>query len=266
MTLASTKPPPPDFDRAVSAPGLRASSVHDLTTSDLDVVFQPIVDMHTGFPFAYEALTRCRWPEFKNPVVLFQHAEAERACGPLGRKVREVAFNRCPDAPLFVNLHPHELSDGWLVRPDDPLFFHDRAVFLEITESAAFSYFGLCAGVLKEICSRGGAFLVVDDLGAGHSNLKRIVDLEPHVVKLDLALIRGIEKNRRQQILVRQVVSLCEELGAKVVAEGIETEDELRAVLDTGAHYGQGYLFAKPAYPIPAPRWPLERVPALAAQ
>jgi EAL domain-containing protein (putative c-di-GMP-specific phosphodiesterase class I) len=261
MALASTKPPPRgDFQKAaVSGAVAKSSSVHDLTTSDLDVVFQPIVDMHTGFVFAYEALTRCRWSEFKNPLVLFQHAEAERACGPLGRKIREVAFARCPDAPLFVNLHPHELSDGWLVRPDDPLFFHDRAVYLEITESAAFSYFGLCAGVLKEICSRGGAYLVVDDLGAGHSNLKRIVDLEPHVVKLDLALICGIEKNRRQQILVRQVVSLCEELGAKVVAEGIETEEELRAVLDTGAHYGQGYLFAKPAFPIPSARWPLPR-------
>lgn len=258
MALASTKPPPADNQRSVSGPVLRTSSVRDLTTSDIDVVFQPIVDMQTGLTFAYEALTRCKWPEFKNPLVLFQQAEAERACGPLGRKIREVAFSRCVDAPLFVNLHPHELSDGWLVRPDDPLFFHDRAVYLEITESAAFSYFGLCAGVLKEICSRGGAYLVVDDLGAGHSNLKRIVDLEPHVVKLDLALIRGIEKSRRQQILVRQVVSLCKELGAKVVAEGIETEDELRAVLDTGAHYGQGYLFAKPAYPMPSAKWPLD--------
>jgi EAL domain-containing protein (putative c-di-GMP-specific phosphodiesterase class I) len=267
MVLASTKPPPADFQRTVSGSALRSSSVHDLTVGDIDVVFQPIVDLQTGGTLAYEALTRCKWPEFKNPLVLFQQAEAERACGPLGRKVREVAFARCPDAPLFVNLHPHELSDGWLVRPDDPLFFHDRAVFLEITESAAFNYFGLCAGVLKEICSRGGAFLVVDDLGAGHSDFKRIIDLEPHVVKLDLALIRGIEKNRRQQILVRHVVSLCEELNAKVVAEGIETEDELRAILDTGAHYGQGYLFAKPAFPIPQARWPFERrSPASAAQ
>ena len=264
MALASTKPPPADFQRTVSG---SKPSVHDLTTRDIDVVFQPIVDLQLGSTFAYEALTRCKWPEFKNPLVLFQQAEAERACGPLGRKVREVAFERCADAPLFVNLHPHELSDGWLVRPDDPLFFHDRAVYLEITESAAFNYFGLCAGVLKEICSRGGAYLVVDDLGAGHSNLKRIVDLEPHVVKLDIALIRGIEKSRRQQILVRQVVSLCRELGAKAVAEGIETEDELRAVLDTGAHYGQGYLFAKPAYPIPSARWPLDRhTPVAAAQ
>jgi len=249
--------------RPISAqPSGSTALVADLTTSDLDVVFQPIVDLSTGVTFAYEALTRCKWPEFKNPMKLFEHAQAERCCGRLGRMVREVAFARCTDAPLFVNLHPHELDEGWLVRPDDPLFFHDRAVYLEITESATFNYFSLCVDVLKELCSRGGAFLVVDDLGAGHSNLKRIIDLEPHIVKLDLALVRGIEKSKRQQILVRQVVSLCRELGARVVAEGIETEDELRAVIDTGAHFGQGYLFARPAFPIPKASWPIPRVVA----
>jgi EAL domain-containing protein (putative c-di-GMP-specific phosphodiesterase class I) len=243
----------------VAAP--RAASralVADLTVDDLDVVFQPIVDLQTGATFAHEALTRCKWPEFKNPLVLFEHAEAEQACGQLGRKIRQVAFARCSEA-LFVNVHAHELSDGWLVRPDDPLFFHDQGVYLEITESAAFNYFGLCAGVLKEICSRGGVHLVVDDLGAGYSNLKRIVELEPHVVKLDIALVRGIESSPRQRILVRQVVSLCVELGAKVVAEGIETADELSAVIDSGAHYGQGYFFAKPAYPPPQANWPGSR-------
>jgi len=236
-----------------------ASSVRDIAVSDLDVVFQPIVELSTGACFAFEALTRCKWPEFQNPMKLFERAQEERCCGSLGRKVREVAFARCTDAPLFVNLHPHELDEGWLVRPDDPLFFHERAVYLEITESAAFNYFALCVNVLKEICSRSGAFLVVDDFGAGHSNLKRIIDLEPHVVKLDLALVRGIEKSKRQQILVRQVVSLCKELGARVVAEGIETQDELSAVIDTGAHYGQGYLFARPAFPMPKPSWPMPR-------
>jgi EAL domain-containing protein (putative c-di-GMP-specific phosphodiesterase class I) len=235
------------------------SSVRDITASDLDVVFQPIVDLSNGATFAHEALTRCKWPEFKNPMKLFAQAQEERCCGSLGRKVREVAFARCTEVPLFVNLHPHELDEGWLVRPDDPLFFHDHPVYLEITESAAFTYFSLCVNVLKEICSRSGAFLVVDDFGAGHSNLKRIIDLEPHVVKLDLALIRGIEKSKRQQILVRQVVSLCTELGARVVAEGIETEDELSAVIDTGARYGQGYLFARPAFPIPRATWPVKR-------
>ena len=241
------------------------AGVRALTTNDINMVFQPIVDIATGQLFAHEALVRCKLPQYTSPVLLFQAAEKEHACGHLGRVIRQQTFERCPDTALFVNVHPEELSQRWLVRPDDPIFFHEREVYLEITESAAFSYFGLCAGVLKEICSRGGAYLVVDDLGAGHSNLKRIVDLEPHVVKLDLALIRGIEKSRRQQILVRQVVSLCEELGAKVVAEGIETEEELRAILDTGAHYGQGYLFAKPAFPIPSARWPFDRNTAASA-
>src|SRR5450432_1789362 len=252
-TQPVARPVPVDPPRALAA------SVRDLTIGDLDVVFQPIVDLSTGVGFAFEALTRCKWPEFKNPMKLFEQAQEERCCGSLGRKIREVAFARCTDAPLFVNLHPHELDEGWLVRPDDPLFFHDRPVYLEITESAAFTYFSLCVNVLKEICSRSGAFLVVDDFGAGHSNLKRIIDLEPHVVKLDLALIRGIDKSKRQQILVRQVVSLCRELGARVVAEGIETEDELSAVIDTGAQFGQGYLFAPPAFPIPKVNWPAQR-------
>ena len=232
------------------------ASVRAITAKDLDVVFQPIVDLSTGVTYAYEALTRCKIEAFRNPEVLFEHAVMSRCCGQLGRAVREVAFDRVPDQPLFVNLHPHELNEAWLVRPDDPLFFHNHGVYLEITESAAFAYWDLCIGVLKEVCSRAGASLVVDDLGAGYSNLKRIVDLEPQVVKLDRALTQGIDENRRQQILVRQVVVLCVELGAKVVAEGIETQSELRALKDAGVHFGQGYYLAKPAFPIPAVHWP----------
>lgn len=248
---ASTEAPP-------TVPG-GPKSTGSLTASDLDVVFQPIVDLATGWTVAYEALTRCKWPEFKNPLKLFSQAQEEGTVGRLGRLVREVAFQRCDDVPLFVNIHPHELNEGWLVRPDDPIFFHDRAVYLEITESAAFHYFDVCVNVLREVAARGGGQLVVDDLGAGYSNLKRVLDLEPKVVKLDLALVRGIDKSRRQQILVRQVVALCHELDADVVAEGIETVEELRAIRDTGAQYGQGYLFAKPAYPLPRALWPLDR-------
>jgi EAL domain-containing protein (putative c-di-GMP-specific phosphodiesterase class I) len=230
-----------------------------VTRHDLDVVFQPIVDLRTGWTVAYEALTRCKLQELRDPVVLFERASAEGCVGKLGRSIRDVAFERCGDAPIFVNIHPAELNEGWLVRPDDPIFFHDRAVYLEVTESAAFAYFELCLNVLREISARGGGYLVVDDLGAGYSNLKRVLDLEPRVVKLDLALVRGIEKSRRQQILVRQVVALCQELGADVVAEGIETVEELKAVRDSGAQMGQGYLFARPAYPSPRAVWPLER-------
>ncbi len=234
-------------------------SVAQVRASDLNVVFQPIVDVRTGKTFALEALCRCKWPEYANPQVLFEHAVTESCCGQLGRAVRDVAFERVPDTPLFVNLHAHELSQHWLVRPDDPLCFHPAPVYLEITESAAFAYYDLCVNVLKEVCSRTGAHLVIDDFGAGYSNLKRIVDLEPHMVKLDLALIRGIDRSARQRVLVKHVVRLCEELGARIVAEGIETLGELQAVIDCGVHFGQGYLLARPAYPVGDARWPLGR-------
>ena len=232
------------------------SPLKALTRDDFDVVFQPIVDFKTKRVFSYEALARCRMPEFKNPTVLFERAREEGACGWIGRLVREVAFTRCPGMPLFVNLHPDELAARWLVRPDDPVFEHDHFVFLEITESAALSHFELCSSVLREVRSRGGFHLVVDDFGAGYSNLRRVVDLEPKIVKLDRALVQGLDASRRQQTLVRFVVELCHELGALVVAEGIETPDELTACVDSGADYGQGYLFARPAYPLPNAKWP----------
>jgi len=228
-----------------------------LTADDLDVVFQPIVSIATGKLYAQEALVRCKWPEFKSPPALFARAVQEKATGRLGRPIRDVAFSRGAGHRLFVNIHPDELTSRWLVRPDDPLNYHDEEVFLEITESAAFEYFDLCRNVLKELCDRAQVNLVVDDLGAGHSNLKRILDLEPRVVKLDIELVKGLDQNRRQQILVRSVVQLCKELGATVVAEGIETVDELKAVRDTGADFAQGYLLAKPAYPVPDFSWPL---------
>ncbi|MEY2936387.1 MAG: hypothetical protein RL033_7136 [Pseudomonadota bacterium] len=227
-----------------------------ISEKDLDIVFQPIVAITTRRLFAYEALTRCRWPSLANPETLFRRASEESCCGRLGRIVRAASVQRAPGVPLFVNVHPDELSARWLVRPDDPVFFHDHDVYVEITESAAFTHYDLCVSVLKEIQSRAGIFLAVDDLGAGHSNLKRVLDLEPRIVKLDRALITGLDQNPRQQILVRHVVRLCVELGAEVVAEGIETYDELSAVVDSGCHYAQGYLLGRPSYPLPPANWP----------
>ena len=98
--------------------------------------------------------------------------------------------------------------------------------------------------------------LVIDDLGAGFSNLQRIVDLAPSIVKLDMQLVRGIDRQPRKQKLIKSIVAMCLDQGAQVVAEGIETRAELTAVIDAGVQFGQGYLLAKPAYPIPAVNWP----------
>jgi EAL domain-containing protein (putative c-di-GMP-specific phosphodiesterase class I) len=231
---------------------------------DLRVVFQPIVDLSTGEPFAYEALARCRIPRYSSPPVLFERAAKLGCAGRLGRMVREIAFPLATSHPLFVNIHPQELNEGWLVRPDDPMYEHDAPVFLEITESVPLTHFDLVMSVLREVKARGNVQLVVDDLGAGYSNLKSIADLEPYVVKLDRDLIAGVDKNLRQRQLVSSVVSLCRDLKAKVVVEGVETEDELAVLRDTGADYAQGFLFARPSYPIPVVTWPPNALPPVA--
>ncbi len=222
-----------------------------LRPEDLSVVFQPIVHMESLRVFAYEALVRCRVPGLTNPSVLFERAVKDGCVGRLGRMVREVATPLVAGLPVFLNVHPKELEERWLVRPDDPMFFHNHDVYVEITESVPFTHFELVRDVLKEIRSRGNVHLVVDDLGAGYSNLKRIADLQPRVVKLDRGLIVDVTRGSRQQRLVANVVQLCVDMGAEVVVEGIETVDEWLAIADTGAHYAQGFLFARPGFPLP---------------
>lgn len=225
--------------------------VRDISLKDLAVVFQPIIDLHTGQPAAHEALVRCSIKEFTSPPDLFEQAVRENATGRLGRLIREVTFDKI-EGPVFVNIHPNELTSRWLVRPDDPLCFHGSSVHLEITESATFTHFDLCMSILREVCSRTGAHLAIDDFGSGYSNLGRIIELEPAVVKLDRQLIAGLDQSPRKQTLVRHMVRLCADLGAEIVAEGIEREEELAAVRDSGARYAQGLLVGRPA-PTPLP-------------
>jgi len=214
------------------------------------VVYQPVVEAVTGKLFAYEALVRSSSPDFDGPSSLFAAAVTHSCAGELGRLIRELALDGCQDHPLFLNIHPVELDDRWLIQVDDPVFRHDHAVFLEITEGVPLSHFRMCQAVLSELRSRGIA-LVVDDLGAGYSNLKYIADLQPRIVKLDRALITGLAPNTRLFRLVAGIVALCHELDALVVAEGIETTEELEAARAAGADLAQGYLLAMPAFPLP---------------
>jgi EAL domain-containing protein (putative c-di-GMP-specific phosphodiesterase class I) len=222
----------------------------------IHVVFQPIVDLQTRDVFALEALARCRAPGFESPLRLFEDAVSKGYCGRLGREIREQMIAAKPALPLFANVHPEELVQRFIALEDDPIFRHSHDIYLEITEAVPFSHFDHCIAVLEEIKSRGRVHLVIDDLGAGYSNLLRIVDLQPAIVKLDMQLVRGIDHKPRQHRLVRSIVTMCIDQGARVVAEGIETAAELHAVIDAGVHFGQGYLLARPAFPAPAVNWP----------
>jgi EAL domain-containing protein (putative c-di-GMP-specific phosphodiesterase class I) len=222
---------------------------------DVRVVYQPVVDLSTKRVYAYEALVRSKDPMFESPPALFAAAVAHSCTGELGRMIRQMSIESCPDHPLFLNIHPAELNEKYIVQPSDPIFQHDRDVFIEITEGVPLSHFHLCQQILREVQGRG-IYLVVDDLGAGYSNLKYIADLQPRVVKLDRELIAGLTIGSRLFKLVSAICVMCKELDAMVVAEGIETETELEAVIASGARFGQGYLLARPAFPPPEVNWP----------
>ena len=226
-----------------------------IANNELQVVFQPLVDLRDRSLFAYESLARTTSSHFAGPPELFDVAVECGRAGELGRVLRGLATKQCTETPLFLNVHPDEFGDGWLMQSDDPIFFHGHQIYLEITESVPLKYNEMCHSILKEIRSRG-VKLAVDDLGSGYSNLKYISDLRPDVVKLDRGLIEGLTKGTRLYRLVTAIVNLCVDMGAKVVAEGIETAGELHAVIDAGCHYGQGFALARPAAPPPEPVWP----------
>ncbi|MBS2020973.1 MAG: EAL domain-containing protein [Deltaproteobacteria bacterium] len=218
------------------------------------MVFQPIVDLRKRTIFAYEALVR---PHLHpSPPSLIADAAAQGRLGLLGRTLRQAAIDGCPEAPLFINIRPDELLEHYLVQTDDPIFNHGRDVFLELTESVPLARLDLCSQMLQEIQSRG-VHLVVDDLGSGYSNLRYLADLKPRVVKLDRELVTGLRPGTRRFTLVRGLVNLCNDLDALVVAECIETQEELSAAIEAGCHLGQGYVLARPELPPPESKWPL---------
>lgn len=218
------------------------------------IAYQPIVDVRKRQIYAYEALVRCQL--FKSPPELIECAVRAGRLGELGRVLRERTMADCSDHALFVNIHPDELNERYLVQPDDPIFRHPEELYLELTEAVPLSELDVSAKVLREIGGRG-VHVVVDDLGSGYSNLRYLADLKPKVVKIDRELVMGLQPNSRRFTLMRNLVRMCIELNALVVAEGIETAAELQAVIDCGAHLGQGYVLARPAFPPPPFVWPL---------
>ncbi len=221
----------------------------------LSMVFQPIVDLKKGTIFAYEALSRSRVPEFEDPPALVEAATAAGRVGELGRLQRALASKNCPDWPIFVNISPNEFDEGFLVRPDDAIFRHRKPVYVEITESVPLVFFEQCHSVLAEL-RRKGARLAIDDLGAGYSNLKYIADLAPDIVKLDRELVAGCALQGSQYELLCSIASLCHQVEARVVAEGVETAEELEAVSAAGIDLGQGFFLGRPKISPAELSWP----------
>lgn len=214
--------------------------------------YQPIVDTDRTI-FAYEALLRGYSSEFRHPGEVFWTAERAGLVHELERVVRRVSvepMSRLPEPRMmFMNMHPLTLFDPellagaetWLVESAD-------RIVLEVTEVAAIGDFGRARESLA-VLKRLGFKIAVDDLGAGYSGLNNLALLDPDFVKLDMSLVRDIDKNPRLGSLIRHILDFAKSEGMKVIAEGVETEEEHDSVCDLGVQLIQGYYFAKPSPP-----------------
>jgi EAL domain-containing protein (putative c-di-GMP-specific phosphodiesterase class I) len=158
------------------------------------------------------------------------------------------ALDRLP-APLYlsVNLAPATILAAGFIQTFGPVA--DRLV-IEVTEHAPVHDYDALDHVLEGFRGAGGR-LAVDDAGAGFASLRHILRLRPDLIKLDLALTRDIHQDRHRRALAAALRSFAAELGADIVAEGIEQHAELAALAALGVRYGQGYHLGRPA-PLPA--------------
>ena len=126
----------------------------------------------------------------------------------------------------------------------------DRIV-LEVTEHDAVTDYEALLESLRDLRSRG-LRLAVDDMGSGYANLRHILQLAPDIIKLDVELTRGIDQDTPRRALAASFASFAAEIGAKIVAEGVETETEFNTLKDLGIQLGQGYYMARPgSLPLP---------------
>ncbi len=220
----------------------------------LYVHYQPIVRWSTRSIYGYEVLVRSRESGLPHPGALFEAAETLDRVVELGRAIRRIA-PAAPDLPptakLFVNLHPADISDDLLLDRSAPLFAMVDRVILEITERSSLERIPNVRDRINQL-RLAGYTIAVDDLGAGYAGLTSFAMLEPDVAKLDMSIVRDIDRLETKKKLVASMANLCREMGINLVAEGVETEAERDTVVALGCDLLQGYLMARPAT-IPPP-------------
>jgi EAL domain-containing protein (putative c-di-GMP-specific phosphodiesterase class I)/ActR/RegA family two-component response regulator len=217
------------------------------------MAYQPIVSWSRREIFAFEALVRTTTPALPNPGALLEAAERLGRLPQLGRRLRdEVARSADGEGSpqLFVNLHPTDLTDEALLSPGAALSQIASRVVLEITERDSLEEIPDVAGQVERLRALGFR-IAIDDLGAGYSGLTSFAQLEPEVVKIDMSLIRDVDREPTKQRLVRSIVDLCQGMDIRVVCEGVETEAERDTLVGAGCDLFQGYHFARPGKAFP---------------
>jgi EAL domain-containing protein (putative c-di-GMP-specific phosphodiesterase class I) len=231
----------------------RAALEEALHVHHLALALQPIFDLGKGppRPFAFEALLRPKHSRLNTPYALLSTAERHDRIPEIGSLVFGLAglvLDRLPEPyKLFVNLHPLQLGHPDRLAKDLVAFEgRTRRVAVEITEQSHLQKMDRWEESIR-IITDSGCTIAVDDLGAGYASLAMLADLQPGFIKLDMSLVRNIHREPRKQRLVHLMRSFGDATDAQVIAEGVEAEAEMRALLECGITLLQGYHFARPS-------------------
>jgi EAL domain-containing protein (putative c-di-GMP-specific phosphodiesterase class I) len=222
----------------------------DRALEGLWIAYQPIVSWPAQTVYGYEALVRSFDPDLPRPGMLFDAAERLGRVQDLGEHIRAAVAHSASAAPadalVFTNLHALDLTNDRLYSKDTALAGLADRVVLEVTERASLHRIPDLKARMRALRDLGFR-IAVDDLGAGYSGLSSFSQLDPDVAKLDMSLIRDIDGSSSKASLVKSMISVCtQDLGIRVVCEGVETVGERDALERVGADLLQGYLFAKP--------------------
>jgi EAL domain-containing protein (putative c-di-GMP-specific phosphodiesterase class I) len=224
---------------------LRAEIQNVIDTQAFKPVFQPVVDLATGRLVGFEALTR--FADGTRPDLRFMAADKVGMMVELEKACLNVQVEKARSLPegSFVSLNISPALATMLDPLIDILTRTDRVVVLEITEHVVIEDYPRLMAALDQV--RPYAMLAVDDAGAGYAGLRHILELRPQYVKLDISLVRNIDNDPARQAMVTGMAHFAETVGCALIAEGIETENELTAVRLLNIGYGQGYFLARPA-------------------
>lgn len=220
---------------------------------DFTMAFQPIVDAASGSIYAHEALVRGMEGEGAGAVFAHVHDgnryRFDQACRVKAiRQASELGMQ----GPLSINFLPNavyrpELCIRTTLNAAQEWDFPIDRIIFEVTEGERIEDQAHLRNIISYYQERGFR-TAIDDFGAGYAGLNLLADFQSDIVKLDMALIRDIDKDRTRRAITRGILRMCGDLGIRVIAEGVETRDEYLTLRDFGIELFQGYYFARPAF------------------
>jgi EAL domain-containing protein (putative c-di-GMP-specific phosphodiesterase class I) len=227
-----------------------------ILTEDVTILYEPIVSLETHEPLGYEALVRGPWDStLHSPGALFQMAEEVGLVYELDCLCRRVALRSArglePGKKLFLNCLPTAIHDpafrGDVLRQTlEQLRLRPSDVVFEISEKESIGNFAVFREA-RDYYADLGFQIALDDTGVAYGSLEAVMELSPDFIKVDMSLVRGVDTDPPRQELLRALHSVASSIDARIIAEGIETREELAALQRLGIPYGQGYLFGRPA-------------------